>query len=104
VGNYCLNDFRAGGANYAFMFVGRATTRRGTLVSTRAFEAVRQGVQEYKRLHALAASGAGSQALTGWVDRALGNRAENLPPAGPAEFDVLRREMDELLVELQSRK
>jgi hypothetical protein len=60
-------------------------------IPARSLEALRQGIQEYKRIHELRKRGVAEATLQGWVERVLSARSV-------WAIDAVRREMDDMLV------
>ena len=81
-----------GYANYSFTYPGA-----NGIMSSRGFEAVRQGMQEYKRLYMLRKLGADLRTLDAWAES--GVSAPNVET-----YDELRAQMDKKLVELTANK
>jgi hypothetical protein len=81
-----------GYANYSFTYPGA-----NGIMSSRGFEAVRQGFQEYKRLYVLRKLGADLKTLDAWAE--AGCSATSVE-----SYDKLRSEMDKKLVELSKGK
>lgn len=65
-------------------------------VPARSLEALREGFQEYKRMQALRRLGVDEATLNGFTNRALNARSVR-------DYDVLRRDMDRLLIALTER-
>ena len=76
----------AQGPNYSFVYPGN--------IGTRGYEALRQGIQEYKRLHRPREPGCEDAALDAWVSLVASgvDRVEVI--------DAVREAMDRKLVEL----
>lgn len=60
-------------------------------IPARSLEALRQGIQEYKRIYALREMGVAEATIQGWIDRALGARSVR-------DIDAVRLEMDDEIV------
>lgn len=93
--NDCWDDLDPdvkGYPNYSFTYPGA-----NGVMSSRGYEAIRQGVQEYKRLYTLKKLGANPAVLDAWMELAL-------DPKGVETYDSIREQMDKLLVKLSSKK
>jgi len=91
------NDLDGATPDYAFTYPAG-----DRLISTRGFEAFRQGVQEYKRLHVLHRRGVGLGLLDAWADLLLDAWADRAlsSPCSVYALDQIRRAMDDWLVGL----
>jgi hypothetical protein len=93
--NDCWDDLAPdtqGYANYSFTYPGA-----DGIMSSRAFEAIRQGMQEYKRLYCLNKLGADRRKLDAWAESGCDAKTVE-------QFDRIREQMDKLLVELTGTK
>lgn len=94
---YALNDWKTNGWDDTTTPTPRYSFTYPKNISSRGFEALRQGFQEYKRLHRLHELGCGSAILDAWTQLAT-SHAHNV-----RLFDTLREAMDKKLVELTAR-
>jgi hypothetical protein len=62
-------------------------------IPARSLEALRQGIQEYKRIYELRRRGVAEAILQGLIERALAARSVR-------DIDAVRRKMDDLLLSL----
>lgn len=67
-------------------------------IPSRGLEAVREGIQEYKRLHELKRLGVDERLLDGFADRVL-DPGRAFQAKSITVLDDVRQEMDELLLE-----
>ena len=65
-------------------------------IPTRGLEALRQGIQEYKRIHELRRRGVAEATLQRLIERGLNARSVS-------KIDEVRREMDDMLVAMERR-
>jgi hypothetical protein len=94
--HFSIDTFNTSTFDYTSILPGWGGSLRGGLLSTRAFEAHRQGIQEYKRLFALRQAGADTEQLNRWADTVLATN-------DPDVIDAIRADMDSLLVKLQAK-
>lgn len=87
-----LDPDSKGYANYSFTYPGASG-----IMSSRGFEAFRQGIQEYKRFYALNKLGVSTKTLDSWAE--AGTSAQSVET-----FDAIRKQMDSKLVELTAEK
>ena len=95
-GHFAIDTFNDNTFDYTSILPGWSGDLRGGILSTRAFEAHRQGIQEYKRLHVLKQLGADTGQLNRWADTVLATN-------DPDVIDAIRADMDSLLVKLQAK-
>lgn len=98
-GVFCANDWPdnpwSGKLEHTFTYPGA----NGRLISSRGFEAIRQGTQEYKRLYMIRKiGGRKTKPLTdSWVDMSLSAESVEV-------IDAVRAQMDKTLVALYASK
>lgn len=98
-GVFCANDWPntpwSGQMMHSFTYPGS----NGRVISSRGFEAVRQGTQEYKRLYMIRKlGGKKTKPLTdSWVDMSIGAESVEV-------IDAVRTQMDKTLVSLLAKK
>ncbi len=87
------NDLDGATSDYAFTYPADEG-----VISTRGFEAFRQGVQEYKRLHVLYRRNVGVGLLDAWADLALSSKCS------VHTLDRIRQAMDAKLIRLSQKR